>query len=231
MIYHCLFEQSGTFKNVFKAHGHRAYDYDILNHYGQTDFQIDLFQEIDAAFDKLVNHKTAKSIFDNMSPENDFIIAFFPCTFFSHQNELVFQGYHNAGAPKSITQKEIEFILNRDQARSQMYARFLRFCFVAQELKIPTIIENPFSKGRNYLTLYSPYRPTWIDYNRSLFGDDKIKPTMFFSINFAMDEKFIMYQQNVKTRPVYNLTRRQRSEISPVYAELFYERFLDKEVQ
>lgn len=43
---HCLFEQSGTFKNEFKKLGIEAYDYDILNDYGQTDYVIDLFAEI-----------------------------------------------------------------------------------------------------------------------------------------------------------------------------------------
>ena len=43
---HCLFEQSGTFKNEFKKLGIEAYDYDILNDYGQTDFQIDLYSQI-----------------------------------------------------------------------------------------------------------------------------------------------------------------------------------------
>lgn len=47
---HCLFEQSGTFKNEFKKLGVDAYDYDILNEYGQTDFQIDLFREIEQGF-------------------------------------------------------------------------------------------------------------------------------------------------------------------------------------
>lgn len=43
---HCLFEQSGTFKNEFKKLGIEAYDYDILNDYGETDYQTDLFAEI-----------------------------------------------------------------------------------------------------------------------------------------------------------------------------------------
>lgn len=47
MIVHCLFEQSGTFKNEFKKLGYEAYDYDILNDYGQTDYQVDLFKEIE----------------------------------------------------------------------------------------------------------------------------------------------------------------------------------------
>lgn len=43
---HCLFEQSGTFKNQFKALGYDAFDYDIANDFNETDHQIDLFQEI-----------------------------------------------------------------------------------------------------------------------------------------------------------------------------------------
>ena len=50
MIAHCFFEQSGTFKNEFKKLGIEAYDYDILNEFGQTDYQIDLFAEIEAAW-------------------------------------------------------------------------------------------------------------------------------------------------------------------------------------
>lgn len=49
MIAHCLFEQSGTFKNEFKKLGIEAYDYDVLNDFGETDYQIDLFAEIEKA--------------------------------------------------------------------------------------------------------------------------------------------------------------------------------------
>ena len=41
-----MFEQSGTFKNEFRKLGYDAYDYDILNDYGETDRQLDLFSEI-----------------------------------------------------------------------------------------------------------------------------------------------------------------------------------------
>lgn len=47
---HCLFEQSGTFKNEFIKLGIPALDYDIQNNFGQTDFVIDLFAEIDTAY-------------------------------------------------------------------------------------------------------------------------------------------------------------------------------------
>lgn len=47
---HCLFEQSGTFKNEFIKLGYNAYDYDIQNNFGQTDYQIDLFSEIEKSW-------------------------------------------------------------------------------------------------------------------------------------------------------------------------------------
>ena len=48
---HCFFEQSGTFKNEFKKLGYEAEDYDIQNNFGETDHQIDLFAEIESAYE------------------------------------------------------------------------------------------------------------------------------------------------------------------------------------
>lgn len=56
MKVHCFFEQSGTFKNEFKKLGHEAYDYDILNDFGETDYVIDLFHEIETAFEGGAKH-------------------------------------------------------------------------------------------------------------------------------------------------------------------------------
>lgn len=52
MRFHCFFEQSGTFKNEFKKLGYEAYDYDILNDFGETDFQVDLFHDIEVAYER-----------------------------------------------------------------------------------------------------------------------------------------------------------------------------------
>lgn len=57
---HCFFEQSGTFKNEFKKLGYEAEDYDIQNNFGETDHVVDLFAEIEAAYDGKV------SIFDKI---------------------------------------------------------------------------------------------------------------------------------------------------------------------
>ena len=57
---HCFFEQSGTFKNEFIKLGIPAEDYDIQNNFGETDHVIDLFAEIEAAYDN------KPSIFDSI---------------------------------------------------------------------------------------------------------------------------------------------------------------------
>ena len=51
MKFHCFFEQSGTFKKEFKKLGYDAEDYDILNDFNETDHQIDLFSEINKAYE------------------------------------------------------------------------------------------------------------------------------------------------------------------------------------
>ena len=57
---HCLFEQSGTFKNEFIKLGYKALDYDVQNNFGQTDVIIDLFKEIVNGYDN------KPSIFDKI---------------------------------------------------------------------------------------------------------------------------------------------------------------------
>lgn len=48
----CLFEQSGVFKNEFKKLCYEAVDVDIQNNFGETDYQVDLFKEIENAYDE-----------------------------------------------------------------------------------------------------------------------------------------------------------------------------------
>lgn len=82
---YCLFEQSGTFKNELKALGIDAEDYDILNEFNETDHVVDLFGEINKAYDG------ESSIFDKIGM-NDLVIAFFPCTRFEGVIPIAFRG-------------------------------------------------------------------------------------------------------------------------------------------
>ena len=93
----CLFEQSGTFKNCFRGMGIPAFDYDIENEFGETDFQMDLFQEIEEGyFDR-------PSIFDKMG-KDDLLMIFFPCTYFEGMQTMIYQLCSNAH--KKLTMEE-----------------------------------------------------------------------------------------------------------------------------
>lgn len=85
----CLFEQSGTFKNQFKKLGYDAVDVDIQNNFGETDFVIDLFAEIEKAY------SGEASIFDAITAD-DLIMAFFPCIHFCDAKGLFMRGEHIA---------------------------------------------------------------------------------------------------------------------------------------
>lgn len=47
---HLLFEQSAVFRDEFRKLGFEAYCYDLQNNFGKTDLQIDLFAEIEKAY-------------------------------------------------------------------------------------------------------------------------------------------------------------------------------------
>ena len=82
---HCLFEQSGTFKNEFIKLGIPAEDYDILDDFGETDHIVDLFSEIEKAYEG------NPSLFDEVE-SGDLVLAFFPCTRFESKVPLAFRG-------------------------------------------------------------------------------------------------------------------------------------------
>ncbi len=230
MRFHCLFEQSGTFKNVFKKYGHQAFDYDVLNDYKQTDYIIDLFNEIELEFDNLVNNKSNITIFSNMQPDKDFIIAFFPCTYFCDANQLQFR-LLIAGKKLEFNNQAVVRLLNRNNERSRYFNLYLKLCFICKEKGIKTIIENPASGGKNnYLACYSPIPVAWHEKDRSLFGDDLKKPTNYFAINFDMQENFIMFDKNIFKQRVLKLRSRARSELSSAYADNFYKRFIQNVV-
>lgn len=80
---HCFFEQSATFRDEFRKLGYESFDYDIQNSFGKTDYQIDLFVEIEKAYDR------EESVFDNIT-KDDLIMAFFPCIYFENQKMMYF---------------------------------------------------------------------------------------------------------------------------------------------
>lgn len=172
--FYCLFEQSGTFKNEFKKLGYEAYDYDIQDEFGETDYVCDLFVDIECAYDN------KESIFDNISSA-DTIIAFFPCIRFENQIELHFRGTCNSLKNWTDEQK-LEYDLKLHKELDLMYETITKLAIVCIRKNIPLIIENPYSTT-HYLVKYWAIPATVIDKDRTLRGDFYQKPTQYWFIN------------------------------------------------
>ena len=143
MKVYCLFEQSGTFKNEFKKLGYEAFDYDIQDEFGETDYVCDLFIDIEEAY------KNKESIFDDIT-QNDLIITFFPCIRFEDQIQMAFRGTQFQMKNWSDEQKlENDIKLHREL--SNLYEIISKLAIVCIRKNIPLIIENPYSTT-HYLT-------------------------------------------------------------------------------
>ena len=217
-----MFEQSGVFKNEFKKLGYEAYDYDIQNNHGETDYQIDLFKEIDNAYDG------KPSLFDSIrgGQDGDLIMAFFPCIYFCENNELYFTGKH-MNLSRLDTKKKIETILHRSRNRQFMYELCLKLFCVCDVRNIRLIVENPYSYA-HYLVNNFPYKAVLIDKNRSARGDFFNKPTQYWFLNCEPTygksfQKPSRHKRIASGKPGMQggICSEDRSMISPDYARNF----------
>lgn len=221
MVIRFLFEQSGTFKNIAREDGHEAYDYDIKNDFGETDFKVDLFQEIKTAY------SGGGSIFDDF--KNDVVFAFFPCTRFEDQITLWFRGeaYQIKNKP-DIEKLKKSLALHKELSRN--YELVTKLAILAFEKDFKLIIENPNST-QHYLNRYWPIKSSVVDNNRSEHGDYYIKPTQYWFINCKPKNNLVFSAANIK--PVLygkidgEWSREvKRSMIHPDYARWFLESYV-----
>lgn len=217
---HCLFEQSGTFKNEFKKLGIDAIDYDIQNEFGETDCVSDLFEAIDNAYEN------KPSIFDDIRQE-DVVMAFFPCTRFEDQIIMCFRG-DSYQIAKWSDKKKIEYAMNLERERERFYHLVCKMFTVAIDRGLKLIMENPYSK-QNYLERYFPIKPKVIDMDRTIRGDYYIKPTQYWFINCEPENNFIFEPQVIQLvskRVVCTHNKTERSMIAPEYANRFIREFI-----
>lgn len=215
-----LFEQSGVFKKEFKKLGYEAFDADIQNNFGETDFQIDLFAEIEKAYDG------KESLFDRFTSD-DLLFSFFPCIYFSANNSYIFDGTWMTYKQRWMTEREInENILQRSRERQRFYEICLKMFAVVHDRGLRMIVENPESTI-HYLHANFPYKPKLIDRNRQLRGDYFKKPTQYWFEN-CEPTNGRTYQKPKEKRNVYslsghtgNLCDEDRSMIAPEYAHNF----------
>lgn len=216
---HCFFEQSSTFKNEFIKLGIPAEDYDIQNNFGETDHVVDLFGEIEAAYDD------KPSIFDNIRG-GDLIMAFFPCIYFCDAKTLFLQGVHISERNWSLRQKGIR-AMHEFKCRHEFYNLLWKLITVVDERGLRCIIENPWNtNGQSFLQLnFIP--PTVIDRNRMMRGDYYVKPTAYWFIgcentigeSWQKDKKQKIVTQGA--RHDAGICGEERSSIHPDYARNF----------
>lgn len=223
---YCLFEQSGTFKNEFKKLGIDAYDYDIRNDFGQTDFVVDIFAEIQKAYEGW------ESIFDQMVVGVDVIMAFFPCTRFEAKVPLSFRG--EAPQQKNWNDlKKLQYSMKLHGELHELYEKLCELTVVAERKGLRMVIENPVTQP-HYLTTYWCIKPSVIDKDRTNDGDYYNKPTQYFFIGFEPSFNIVMEPLDVvKTRTIAGCratetTSRQveRSMMHPQYARRFIKKYI-----
>ena len=226
MKYHCFFEQSGTFKNEFKKLGYEAYDYDIKNDFNETDFIIDLFKEIENAYEN------KKSIFDNFKEKEDMILAFFPCVRFEDQIQMHFRGTMKSLKNWTDEQK-LEYDLKLHKELHELYNLVTKLAIMCIRKNIPLIIENPYSTT-HYLVKYWAIPYAILDSDRSLSGDYYVKPTQYWFINCKPKQNVVFepleYVEKKRiTAKVENggtNTAVERSMIHPQYARRFIKEYI-----
>ena len=225
MIAHCMFEQSGTFKNEFKKLGIDAYDYDIADDFGQTDYKIDLFDEIKKAYEGW------DSIFDRVGGD-DIIIAFFPCIRFEAKIPLAFRG--ETSQQKSWTDlQKLQYSMKLHDELHMLYERICQLVVVATRKNLKLIIENPLSQP-HYLTTYWCLKPKIKDWNRRDNGDYQVKPTQYWfincepSFNLVMEPLEYVEQRTTDRAKTMDGKSRQvmRSMIHPQYARRFIRQYI-----
>ena len=215
-----MFEQSGTFKKEFLKLGIPAEDYDIFDHFGQTDHVFDIFDEIEKAYQGGV------SLFDNITPD-DLALAFFPCTWFETQQGMFFSLNHWSFKDWPL-RKRVEYVEERLEQRTNVHKLLYHLLIVVQEKNIRLIIENP-SSGHSYIVAGQNFiPPTIIDNDRTLHGDTYRKPTAYWFINCKpeggltdnrnYDTKAITSQRTGRSKGEGSI---DRSRIEPAYARWF----------
>ena len=216
---HCFFEQSGTFKNEFRKLGYEAYDYDIQNNFGETDYTIDLFAEIDNAYEGRA------SVFDTITPD-DLIVSFFPCIYFSCLSQMGI-GWHYHNYKNLSTIEKADAIQARSANREKFFRLLVRKFAVCEQRGLRLIFENPWSM-QTFLKANFIIPPTIVDQDRSLRGDHFKKPAAYWFWNCTPTHGLSIQKNNNVVRIVDQphergggLCSEVRSTISPDYARNF----------
>lgn len=226
----CLFEQSGHFRDIFKLLDLPAFDYDIDNQFNETDFQVDLFNEIEKAYNNQV------SIFDSFD-KYDLIVSFFPCVRFSQFSNMLIKCNQLQLKDKCLSDK-FEISYNYKKEQTYFYELWCKMFIVVARKGLKMIVENPKSK-HNYLIDNFPLEPAVSVDNRLLYGDNFEKPTNFWFIGFEPIFQFNHYlplpqkKKLIDNRYTKDLKQEQginRSLINKEFVKWFLQEYIFEDI-
>lgn len=203
MKFHCLFEQSGTFKNEFKKLGYEAEDYDIKNEFGETDNVIDLYSQIRGGYND------EPSIFDNIG-KDDVILAFFPCIRFEAQILLWFRGQCFSQKNWSL-EKKMKHCMTLQNELTENYNLVNMLFIICMRKGLKLVMENPYSE-EHFLRRYWCYLPSVIDTDRRERGDYFKKPTQYWFLNCEPKFNLIMECTNWNAIDTKDAIRKMKNE-------------------
>lgn len=156
---HLFFERSGTFKKAFEKYGFVATDYDLEAEHEEVK-KTDLFLEINKEY-----YDESSKVFAEIK-DNDLVVAFFPCTYFSDQSQLISRG-DSFGMKGFSDEDKLHRSIVDMKTRADFYIILCRLCIIARKKNFKLIIENPYGKV-NFLKQFFPIKPCLIIKNRML---------------------------------------------------------------
>lgn len=205
---HVLFEQSNTFRDIFNEPENR-----VRFHASAVSYDIELTANI--CTDLITPLAAGRSPLICDKP-GDRVIAFFPCTYFSQYNDLIFSGKSTIFKYMNDTRKD-EYIRERLK-QYYIYASALQnLVKICNENKYPLIIENPSSCTIKRLLGEPTYK-----HERGKYGDTMSKRTYWYMFNGAQ-----LHTENMKKYPrvrgseIEHKRGIARSIINPCYARNF----------
>lgn len=217
-MYWCMFEQSGTFKRELVRLGECAIDVDILNDFGETDIQADIFDMLDKRL------KGVSTPLD-LIRQTDTVIAFFPCVRFEGQILLKFTG-NSFGLDKW---NERDLLSYNQRLQGELFDlisylnKLVQFAF---DVGFRLIIENPWG-SYSYLRERWCFKPSIVIPNRRIHGDYFKKPTAFWFFNgVPFDNVYFEPVVLPDKKTVESCNTVERSMISPQFARYFLRSFV-----
>ena len=131
--------------------------------------------------------------------------------------------------------KKLTYAIELHSELDKHYQLITKMALVVMDRGLRMVIENPYTQP-HYLTEFWALEPKIIDKDRRLNGDAYKKPTQYWFIGFEPKQNLVFEAiDHVDTKVINNVRgndrQKQRSEITPQYANRFIRQYLIDEVQ